>query len=67
MPSISHSEPSITLEAAEPWIKTPQAAVHLGMSVPTLRRLVKAKKLRPKRTPSGEWRFRRSELNSILA
>ena len=51
----------------EPWLKTPQACKHLGISVPTLRRWVKAEKLKPKRTPSGEFRFRRSDLNAVLA
>jgi excisionase family DNA binding protein len=51
----------------EPWVKTPDACKHLGISVPTLRRWVKDKRLHPKRTPTGEFRFRRSDLDAVLA
>ncbi len=51
----------------ERWVKSKSACEHLGISVPTLRRWVKAKKLTPKRTPTGEFRFRKSELDALLA
>ena len=31
-----------------------------------MRRWIKQKKLKPKRTPTGEYRFRRSELDALL-
>lgn len=50
----------------EPWVNTTAACVHLNISIPTIRRWIKAGKLKPKRTPTGEFRFRLSELDSIL-
>lgn len=50
----------------EPWVNTAAACEHLGISSPTLRRWIKAEKLKPKRTPTGEFRFRRSELDALL-
>ncbi len=57
----SHQPPDV-----EPWVNTARACKHLGISIPTMRRWIKAKKLSPKRTPSGEYRFRRSELDALL-
>jgi|UPI0004ADC667 excisionase family DNA binding protein len=51
---------------SEPWIDTNAACRHLDISAPTIRRWIKAGKLKPKRTPTGELRFRRSELDLIL-
>jgi excisionase family DNA binding protein len=56
-----------TLPEAEPWISSKLAARHLGISHITLRRWVKDGRLTPKRTPTGEFRFRRSELDAVLA
>ncbi len=50
----------------ESWINTAAACQHLGISMPTIRRWIKAERLKPKRTPTGEYRFRRSELDSLL-
>lgn len=50
----------------EPWIDSNQACLHLGISHVTLRRWIKAKRLTPKRTPGGEFRFRRPELDALL-
>jgi len=58
---------SATACADEPWIKTPQACKHLGISVPTIHRWVKNGKLKAKRTPGGDFRFRRSQLDALLA
>ena len=53
--------------ADDPWMKTPEACRHLRISVPTLRRWVKDGRLLPKRTPTGEFRFRRSNLDAVLS
>jgi hypothetical protein len=50
----------------EPWINTSAACRHLDISAPTIRRWIKAGKLKPKRTPTGDLRFRRSERDLIL-
>lgn len=50
----------------EPWIGTTTACRHLGISALTLRRWIKSGRLKPKRTPTGEFRFRRSELDGLL-
>jgi excisionase family DNA binding protein len=52
---------------SECWINTAAACKHLAISAPTIRRWIKAGRLKPKRTPTGELRFRRSELDSLLA
>jgi len=52
---------------SEPWINTAAACEHLDISVPTIRRWIKAKKLTPHRTPTGELRFRRSQLDAIIS
>ena len=53
-------------QESEPWIGTVPACEHLGISVPTIRRWIKDKRINPKRTPTGEYRFRRSELDALL-
>ncbi len=50
----------------EPWVSTAAACLHLGISTATIRRWIKAGRLNPKRTPSGNYRFRRSELDLLL-
>jgi excisionase family DNA binding protein len=50
----------------EPWIDTNAACRHLAISTPTIRRWIKAGKLKPKRTPTGELRFRLSELDNLI-
>jgi excisionase family DNA binding protein len=57
---------SAVAEQAEPWLNSSQAREHLGISPATLQRWVKLKKLTPKRTPGGEFRFRLSELDAVL-
>lgn len=51
----------------EPWINSYDACHHLGISIATLHRWVKSGKLKPKRTPGGVYRFRRSDLNALLS
>lgn len=55
-----------TRHDSEPWIDTNAACRHLAISAPTIRRWIKAGRLKPKRTPTGELRFRRSELDLLL-
>lgn len=52
---------------AEPWIGTAAACNYLGISIPTIHRWVKAGRVKPRRTPTGEYRFRRSQLDEILS
>ncbi|MFT3990667.1 MAG: helix-turn-helix domain-containing protein [Luteolibacter sp.] len=49
------------------WINSASASRYLGISLVTLRRWVRQKRVTPKRTPTGEYRFRRSELDALLA
>ena len=51
---------------SEPWVNTQTACRHLGISMPTMRRWIKSKRVKPKRTPTGEYRFKRSELDLLL-
>ena len=51
----------------EPWLNTAAACRHLSISVPTLRRWLKAGKVSAKRTPTGGLRFRKSELDELIA
>jgi excisionase family DNA binding protein len=53
-------------QSPESWIGTSKACQYLGISMPTIRRWIKTGKLKPKRTPTGELRFRRSELDQLL-
>jgi excisionase family DNA binding protein len=57
---------AIHFPVPEPWVPTGAACQHLGISIPTIRRWIKDGRLNPKRTPTGEFRFRLSELDSIL-
>ena len=41
-------------------------AHHLGISTPTFRRWLKAGRVKIRRTPTGELRFRISELNKLI-
>lgn len=66
-PTASNSAVLAEPENTEPWLKTPGACKHLNISEPTLRRWVKAKRITPKRTPTGEFRFRRADLDALLA
>jgi len=59
----NHNE---TTTVAGPWVGTATACNYLGISIPTLRRWVKAKKIIPKRTPTGALRFRQTELDTLL-
>ncbi len=58
--------PTTPRSAFEPWINTAAACLHLDISMQTLRRWIKAGRLKPKRTPTGEYRFRVSELNQLI-
>jgi excisionase family DNA binding protein len=51
---------------SECWINTTAACKHLDISPATIRRWINAGRLKPKRTPTGEFRFRRSGLNALL-
>lgn len=55
-----------TTPDSEPWLDTTAACRHLAISAPTIRRWIKAGRIKPKRTPGGELRFRRSELDTLL-
>lgn len=55
-----------TTGSEEPWINTTTACQHLGISMATLRRWIKAQLVKPKRTPTGEYRFRRSQLDLLI-
>ncbi|MBN8459332.1 MAG: helix-turn-helix domain-containing protein [Verrucomicrobia bacterium] len=48
------------------WIGTADAARHLGISIPTLRRWIKAGHLKPRRSPTGVLRFRKEDLDNTL-
>lgn len=54
----------------EPWLDSAAACLHLSISKPTLQRWLKKpdlkKKMNPSRTPSGEYRFKRENLDSVL-
>jgi len=50
----------------EQWVDTVAACAHLSISKPTIYRWVKRKLLKPKRTPGGELRYRRSDLDKML-
>ena len=50
----------------EPWVNTSAACHHLGISKPTIHRWIKAERLKAKRLPTGEYRFRVSELDRVL-
>jgi excisionase family DNA binding protein len=56
----------VNLACAEAWIGTAAAAKHLGTSIPTFRRWIKSGLVSAKRTPTGELRFRRSELDKLI-
>jgi excisionase family DNA binding protein len=58
--------PTIPSTDSEPWVNTAAACKHLAISVPTIHRWIKAGRLKPKRTPTGELRYRRSELDTLL-
>ncbi len=62
-PTITPTQP---ISDSEPWVNTAAACKHLSISSPTIRRWIKAGKLKPKRTPTGELRFRKSELDTLL-
>lgn len=51
----------------EPWLGTSASAKHVGASIPTFRRWLKLGFVTAKRTPTGELRFRRSELNKLIS
>jgi len=51
----------------EPWIDAAAAREHLSISAPTLSRWVKKDLIPYGRTPGGELRFRRSELDAAMA
>lgn len=51
----------------EPWIGTSAGAKFLGASVPTFRRWIKQGLVNVRRTPTGELRFRRSDLNKLIS
>jgi excisionase family DNA binding protein len=50
----------------QPWINALSAAEYLSVSIVTLRRWVKQGRLKPKRTPGGELRFRISDLDALI-
>ena len=61
--NITTTSPSSDTEV---WVKTVTAAGYLGISVPTIHRWIKAGRIKPRRTPTGAYRFRRSELDTVL-
>lgn len=58
---------TLNTPSAEPWVNINAACAHLGISIPTMRRWIKAGTLKPKRTPTGDYRFRISELDTLLS
>jgi len=62
----NHNQLTSLSSPAEPWINTANACKYLGISTPTLRRWIRDGKIKPKRTPTGEYRYRRSELDTLL-
>ena len=58
--------PTTHTPASEPWIDTNAACRHLAISAPTIRRWIKAGRIKCKKTPTGELRFRLSELDTII-
>lgn len=48
------------------WMGTTPAAKYLGTSVPTFRRWIKAGHITPHRTPTGELRFKKAELDGLI-
>lgn len=50
----------------EPWLNSYAACQYLSITKLTLYRWVKANRLHSSRTPGGELRFRRSDLDTIL-
>ncbi len=52
---------------ADRWMGTTPAAAYLGTSVPTFRRWIKAGHLTPHRTPTGELRFRKADLDALIS
>lgn len=63
---ISNNNNTLPSTDSEPWVNTAAACKHLAISAPTIRRWIKAGRLKPKRTPTGELRYRRSELDTLL-
>ena len=57
---------NIPITDSEPWVNSATACKHLAISSPTMHRWIKAGKIKPKRTPTGELRFRRSELDKLI-
>jgi len=49
-----------------PWMNTYEACQYLRISKPTIYRWIQAGLLKFKRTPGGELRFRRSDLDNML-
>lgn len=52
---------------SDPWLNTEAACKYLSVQKLSIYRWVKAKLLTPKRTPGGELRFRRSDLDDLLS
>ena len=52
---------------SDPWLNTEAACKYLSVQKLTIYRWVKAKRLNAKRTPGGELRFRRSDLDDLLS
>jgi excisionase family DNA binding protein len=59
-------EPQSSKEPATTWLNTAKSAEYLSASIPSIRRWIKAGKLKPGRTPGGGLRFRRSDLDALL-
>ena len=50
----------------EEWLNLREGCLYLRISVPTGRRWIKRGILKPKRTPTGAYRLKRSELDALL-
>lgn len=48
------------------WLNLREGCLYLRISVPTGRRWIKRGILKPKRTPTGAYRLKRSELDELL-
>jgi excisionase family DNA binding protein len=53
--------------SSDSYLKTPAACEYLNISTATIRRWVKDNRLRARRTPTGEYRFKKADLDAVLA
>jgi excisionase family DNA binding protein len=54
-------------QSLEPYLITKEAKEYLKVSTPTIHRWIRAGILKPSRLPGGGLRFRRADLDKVLA